>query len=342
VLQSGRSSRCVPADTGAVATFDMSLDELRRYKPNRSEPADFDDFSTATLAESRAMAAPPRFEPFRSSLRTLDVFDVTFSGFGGQSIKGWLLAPAGANEPLPTVVEYIGYGGGRQFPYGWLTWASGGYAHLVMDTRGQGSEWSPGDTPDIEVTPSTGQHPGFVTRGIDHRDTYYYRRLITDAVLALDAAAGHPLVDPDRIVVAGNSQGGGLALAVSGLSPIPKAAAIDVPFLCHWRRAVEITDANPYRELGRYLAIRRDHADAAFATLAYFDGVNFAPRATAPALFSVGLMDDICPPSTVFAAFNHYAGSADIRVWPFNGHDAGQLHQQAERFAFLEGLGLAP
>jgi cephalosporin-C deacetylase len=325
-----------------VATFDMPLDELRRYKPERTEPTDFDAFWSETLAESRGLAAPPRFEPFESSLRTLDVFDVTFSGFAGQPIRGWLLAPAGASGPLPTVVEYIGYGGGRQFPYGWLTLASGGYAHLVMDTRGQGSEWSPGDTPDIEVTPATGQAPGFVTRGIDHRDTYYYRRLITDAVLAVDAALAHPLVDRERLVVAGNSQGGGLALAVAGLSPVPKAATIDVPFLCHWRRAVEVTDAYPYHELGRYLAIRRDKADDVFATLGYFDGVNFATRATVPALFSVGLMDDICPPSTVFAAFNHYTGPADIRVWPFNGHDAGQLHQQAERFAFLEGLGLAP
>ena len=79
-----------------------------------------------------------------------------------------------------------------------------------------------------------------------------------------------------------------------------------------------------------------------FETLSYFDGVHFAARATAPALFSVGLMDEVCPPSTVFAAYNHYAGPDEIRVWPFNGHEAGELHQQAERFAFLEGLGLAP
>jgi cephalosporin-C deacetylase len=325
-----------------VAIFDLPLDELRRYKPDRTEPADFDAFWTDTLTESRALANPPRFEPFRSSLRTLDVFDVTFSGFGGQPIKGWLLAPAGAKGPLPTIVEYIGYGGGRQFPYGWLTWASGGYAHLVMDTRGQGSEWSPGDTPDIEVTPATGQHPGFFTRGIDHRDTYYYRRLMTDAVLAVDAAVAHPVVDPERIVVTGVSQGGGLALAVAGLSSVPKAAAIDVPAMCHWRRAAEITDTNPYRELARYLATRRDQADVAFATLAYFDGMNFAPRATVPALFSVGLMDEITPPSTIFAAFNYYGGPAQIRVWPFNGHEASQLHHVTERFEFLEGLGLAP
>src|SRR5262245_39221308 len=139
-----------------MAAFDLPIDELRRYRPERTEPPDFDAFWSSTLAESRGLASPARFEPVASALRTVDVFDVTFAGFGGQPIRGWLLAPANAAGPLPTVVEYIGYGGGRQFPFEWLTWASAGYAHLVMDTRGQGSVWSPGDTPDIEVPPSSG------------------------------------------------------------------------------------------------------------------------------------------------------------------------------------------
>jgi cephalosporin-C deacetylase len=325
-----------------MSTFDLPLDQLREYRPERDEPADFDAFWEETLAESRELGRPPTFEPFASPLRTLQVFDVTFSGFDGQPIRGWLLAPAGATGPLPTVVEYIGYGGGRSFPIGWLGWASAGYANLVMDTRGQGSTWSPGDTPDIEPAPATGQHPGFATRGIDDPRTYYYRRLIADAVLATEAAAHHPLVDADRIVVTGRSQGGGLALAVAGLAPSVRAAAIDVPFLCHWRRAVEITDETPYREVRQYLSVRRGRADETFATLAYVEGMNFATRATCPALFSVGLMDEICPPSTVFAAFNHYSGPADINVWPFNGHEGGDLQQQMEQFAFLDRLGIRP
>jgi cephalosporin-C deacetylase len=116
----------------------------------------------------------------------------------------------------------------------------------------------------------------------------------------------------------------------------------DVPFLCNWRRALEVTDAHPYHELTRYLAMHRLKEADVFRTLSYADGLNFAARATAPALFSVGLMDEITPPSTVFAAFNHYAGPKEIRVWSFNGHDAGDLVQQSERYRFLEGLGLAP
>ena len=105
---------------------------------------------------------------------------------------------------------------------------------------------------------------------------------------------------------------------------------------------MEVTDAYPYREVRHYVSTRREQADQVFATLAYFDGMQFAARAHAPAIFSVGLMDEITPPSTVFAAYNHYAGPHDIRVWPYNGHEAGELHQHAERIRFLEGLGIAP
>jgi len=72
-----------------------------------------------------------------------------------------------------------------------------------------------------------------------------------------------------------------------------------------------------------------------FETLSYFDGVNFAPRATAPALFSTALMDIICPPSTVYAAYNHYAAEKDIRTWPYNGHEGGGSFQVQEKIAFL-------
>lgn len=134
-----------------------------------------------------------------------------------------------------------------------------------------------------------------MTRGILDPETYYYRRVYTDAVRAVDVAVEHPDLDADRIVVAGGSQGGGIAQAVAGLHPAVKTALVDVPFLSHFRRAVEITGANPYGEIVRYLASQRASADQVFTTLSYFDGVNFAARATATALYSVALMDDICP-----------------------------------------------
>jgi cephalosporin-C deacetylase len=314
--------------------FDLPLAELRVYKPAREEPADFDAFWADTLAGARKHPLEPKFVPVDAGLMSIDVWDVTFAGFGGQPIKGWFLAP---REPaaspfardgrLPCVVQYIGYGGGRGRPIDWLTFPSAGFATLVMDTRGQGSTWRSGDTPDIATADVTGQHPGFMTRGILDPETYYYRRLMCDAVRAVEAARAHPLVDPERVVVTGGSQGGGLALAVAGLVPDILLAMPEVPFMCHWRRAIEITDSDPYHEIVRFARIHREQADKIFATLSYFDGLNFAARAKAPALFSVGLMDQITPPSTVFAAYNHYAGPKSIEVYPFNGHEGGETLQ---------------
>jgi cephalosporin-C deacetylase len=73
-------------------------------------------------------------------------------------------------------------------------------------------------------------------------------------------------------------------------------------------------------------------------TLAYFDGIHFAARASSPTLFSVALMDEICPPSTVFAAYNHYAGLKQINVWPYNGHEGGETFQNIEKLRFLATL----
>jgi cephalosporin-C deacetylase len=321
-----------------MALFDMPLDQLRSYAPPRDEPADFDAFWRTTLGEHRARPLDARFEPYDAGLRAVETFDVTFSGYGGHPIKGWLLLPRSRPERLPCVVEYIGYGGGRGFPTDWLLWSSAGYAHLVMDTRGQGSAWSPGATPDPEVDGGNPQFPGFMTRGVLSPATYYYRRVFIDGVRAVDVARSHPAVDPERVAVTGGSQGGGISIAVAGLAPEVAAAMPDVPFLCHYRRATEITVAHPYEEISRFCQIHRDKVDQVFQTLSYFDGVNLGARAKARALFSVGMMDEICPPSTVFAAYNHWAGPKEIRVYRYNHHEGGATYQTQEKVRFLHAL----
>ncbi|MDR1118821.1 MAG: acetylxylan esterase [Bifidobacteriaceae bacterium] len=313
---------------------DIPLAQLRDYTGQVPSPEDFDEFWEATLAESRAAAWAPRVAPAAASLATLDVFDVEFAGFGGEPVRAWLRVPKGVQGPLPAVVAYAGYGGGRGLPMENLLWASAGFAHFQMDTRGQGSVWTPGDTPDSGVTgPSV---PGFCTRGIDNRDTYYYRRLFTDAALAIDAARQLPQVDPGRVGVYGGSQGGAMSLAAAALAPKDvRAVWASVPFLSDIRHAVEVTDALPYAEFTQYLACHRDLAEAVFQVIPYFDGVNMARRAKAPATLTVGLMDEVVPASTVFAAYNNYAAPKDLVVWEFNGHEAGGPFEEAMAVEFF-------
>jgi len=316
--------------------YDLPIEQLRTYLPPRIEPDDFDAFWKETLEDSRNFPLEATFKPVDYFLRTVDTYDVTFNGYHGQPIKGWLLLPHERSGSLPCVVEYIGYGSGRSNPYTWLLWSSLGYAHFVMDTRGQGGTWYPGDTPDLEIDGGNPQYPGFMTRGIFNPKTYYYRRVFVDGVRAIEAARSFPEINGQQIIVTGGSQGGGIALAVSGLENTISATMPDVPFLCNFRRATEVTDSMPYNEIVQFCHVHRDKIDVVFNTLSYFDGMNFAVRTKSKALFSVGLMDTICPPSTVFAAFNYYAGPKQIKVWEFNNHEGGDIYQISEKIKFLK------
>ena len=49
----------------------------------------------------------------KTAIRHAEVFDVTFSGHGGDPIKAWLLIPHTVGTQESVIVEYVGYGGGR-------------------------------------------------------------------------------------------------------------------------------------------------------------------------------------------------------------------------------------
>jgi cephalosporin-C deacetylase len=315
--------------------YDLSPAQLRTYRSAVVAPDDFDAFWQETLAEARRTPLDARFVPYDSGLSLIDIFDVSFAGFGGHPVRGWFLLPKGTTGKLPLVVSYVGYGGGRSLPHDHLLWPAAGYAHLVMDTRGQGSAWSPGHTAD--PVGSEPAHPGFMTRGISSRETYYYRRVFTDAVRAIEAATGHAAVDADRVAVEGRSQGGGISLAAAALAPNVKAVMADVPYLCDFPRAVTVAQRDPYLEISRFLAIHRDRVDDVFETLRYFDGTLFAARIAAPALLSVGLMDTICPPSTIYAAFNALRSTDKTIVdYPFNDHEGGGPFHQVQQLTWLK------
>lgn len=316
----------------------MSPEPLRSTPVSTHEaPEDL----AAFWAKGLPGAVEPRLEPVRTHLRTLDVRDVTFAGFDGQPVRAWLVTPAGASADLPVVVEFMGYGGGRALPTERLLYASAGYAHLAVDTRGQGGGWAVGDTADPhDGEPSSG---AFVTRGIADRETYYYRRVFTDAACAVRAAHVLPVADPDRVAVAGTSQGGGMAIAAAAISeltggPRVTGAMVDVPFLCDVLRAVTLAETPPYADLRRFLAVRRDLVPAATETLRYHDGVVLAGAASVPSLWSVALQDPTCPPETVFAAYDAWAGDKSIEVYPFNEHEGGGAHHAVARLDFLAEL----
>jgi cephalosporin-C deacetylase len=304
--------------------YDLPLERLREYRTDTAEPDELDEWWAARLKAARELARPvtlTRREP--ELYAPIEVYDAEFSGAGGDRIKAWYIKPPNADK---TVVRFIGYGGGRGAPAEHMLLPAVGYAIFVMDSRGQGGRWTAGATGDGSTGPENSQ---VMTRGITMPEDYYFTRLFTDAALAVDAALD--LSDGAPVAVGGASQGGGLSLAAAALHGDNVALChADVPFLCDIQRAITLAPYAPYTEIPEFLAENVDLIPRALDTLRYVDCALLARRITATTLVSAGLMDDICPPSTVFAAYNEITAAKEIVVHPYSGHSVPRAYAERQ------------
>jgi cephalosporin-C deacetylase len=307
----------------------MPIEQLRDYRSSVTPAADLKEFWGALLTRADELAAPTTTKELESTLTCLRVYDLEFSGAHGHRVKGWLLLPRDAEEPMPCVVKYIGYGGGRSLPHEFTLWPSTGVAIAIMDTRSQ--TWSDTVDPGVNLAP---QSPGFVTQGITAAANHYYSRVFVDAARLVTCVQQLPQIDPSRVAIAAAALSAGLA--PEALRPEPLLGAlVDVPFWCDVYRASTMVDTAPYVELSNYLRARPRDIDAVRETLSYLDGSVLAAHAECPSLFGVALMDDVCPPSTVYSAYNAWLGPKQIEVYPFGDHNGGDSWHQLVELEWL-------
>ena len=180
-------------------------------------------------------------------------------------------------------------------------------------------------------------YPGLLAHNIVDRNTYSYRGFYIDAMRVIDFLLERDEVDGQRIGVTGGSQGGGLTISTAALRPEVRAAAAVAPYLCGFMDAIELLHTYPYQEIRDYLRLHPERTERVRETLAYFDGINFAPRVVCPATVFIGLQDNVCPPETGYALFNAI-GATDKKIYPYDGHghDAGRFYHSAIVDEFFE------
>lgn len=315
--------------------LDLSLDKLKTYQGRNPRPADHDAYWARALAELDATPPAARFEAAPVQLPGVITKDVWFTGVGGARVHAKYARPAAATGRTPCVLLFHGYSGSSGDWIGLLSWVAMGATVLSLDVRGQG-----GQSQDVHAVDGWTLQ-GHIVRGLgDKPDRLLFRAIFLDCAQMARLALALPEVDPQRVVAHGGSQGGGLTLACAALEPRVSRAAPVFPFLCDYRRVWEMDLAkdayNEIREWFRRFDPLHQREEEIFNSLGYIDCQFLAPRIRARVLMGVGLMDNICPPSTQFAAFNKMTCTKDLLVYPDFGHEG--LPGANDRFAqFLLG-----
>lgn len=306
----------------------MSQTNLSDYRCDIRRPEDFDAFWDDLLAEAAAVSLRPEIEPVPlRSTEKVEVFAVHYDSIDGVRVFGWYCLPRGRRGPLPALLSVPGYIADPPLPKGW---AARGYAVLSVAPRGKlGSnrQFNPG-------------YPGLLTHNVVDRNTYGYRGFYIDAVRGIDFLLAQPDVDGSAVGVFGSSQGGALSIVAAALRKEIKAASVGAPYLCGILDAVELTSSYPYHEIRDYLRLYPERREAVAETLAYFDGLNFAPRIGCPLLMNIGLQDNVCPPETGFDLFRAIASEQKkLCTYDRAGHDGGKrLHEPLIADFFEEHL----
>ncbi len=318
--------------------IEARIQDLERYNPSQTAEADLDEFWAKTLEEYAGQPLNGQREAVATPMSGMNVYLTTYEGADDTPLHAWYLTPKtepGTDAQFPCIVHYHGYTGSKGMPEHFAHYILMGFAVLSIDVRGQG-----GDTGN-RLDQSYGAVKGWLTPGILDRETAYYRAITLDAIRAVEWAAAQPETDSDRVFVIGGSQGGGLAMIVAALSPVPKAAVAHIPNMCHMDFGI-LNSNSSLSEAADFVSRHPEHLGAVLKTLSYFDNLNLAPRIKIPIMVSCGLKDPCCMPETVYAAYNRITSEKEIQVYPFDGHwvSDGQNRKAMEFLARQAGVQL--
>ena len=301
--------------------LDMPLSELYQFMGRNERPEDIDEYWDRGIAEMEALGTGCELVRSAFQAPNAECFDLWFMGVGGARIHAKFLKPANVPGKIPAVVMFHGYTGDCGSFAEKLNYVCAGFAVAALDCRGQGGLSE--DAGCVKGNTMRGQ----IIRGLSDPDPdkLLFRSIYLDAAQLARIVMAMDFVDETRVGAMGGSQGGGLTLACAALTPNLNRAAPQMPFLCDYRRVWEMDLAvDAYYELKDYFRhFDPTHASEQeiFTKLGYIDNQHIAHRIRAEILMGTGLMDNICPPSTQFAAYNKIPAKKSVVIYPDFAHE---------------------
>ena len=291
---------------GAVAAPDQ-------ITPAAPAPADFDAFWKAKLKELKKVPAHPVLEKEEINRPGVAYWKITMDNIRGAHIHGQIARPEkGEKFPALLIVQWAGVYGLQK---SWVTdRAADGWLALNIE---------PHDLPIDEPAgfykkQFDGPLRNYWSIGNDNRDTSYYLRMYLSCCRAVEYLKTRPDWNGKTLVVMGTSQGGQQTVMTAGLHPKDITAALALvpaggdmlapeasrePGWPQWYLNTDGKDPAKVREASRY-----------------YDIANFARHIRCPVLIGLGLRDETCPPSSVFAVISQITSPKEVVILPKSGH----------------------
>ena len=301
--------------------LDMPLSKLKEYQGMNPKPQDHDEYWEKSLKEMNAVNPETEFIPADFKAAGVECYDMYFTGVNGARIHCKHIRPANIEGKIPAVLQFHGYSGNCGDWLQKVSWAATGCAIFALDVRGQA-----GKSEDVGGVIGNTLN-GHIIRGLENDDPHklLFRDIFLDTAELAKIVMELDFVDEKRVCAYGGSQGGALTLACASLEPnISKAVAV-YPFLCDYKRVWDMDlDKDAYAELKTYFRSfdpRHEREEEIFTKLGYIDLQFLAPRIKADLIMVTGLRDNICPPSTQFAAYNKMTCNKKSVIYPDFGHE---------------------
>ena len=149
------------------------------------------------------------------------------------------------------------------------------------------------------------------------RETYYFKGMYLRLMRAIEYMTRQPEWDGRRILIIGESQGGGQAVAAAGLDSRVSAIVLNVPAMQDLGGARAGRRSGWPQPIENHQHLSQSQLDA---TLPYFDGSQLIRHSKAEIYCEIGLIDTTCPPSAIWSSLNNAKGKKTINCVPYRTH----------------------
>lgn len=242
--------------------------------------------------------------------------DIEVNCLGPKPMRGYFAKPEKAalkTLPIVLLVHAAGVKGSwcRSEPRNALTYAKMGTLCFDLNAHGMLN-----DQPDSYYTDlENGELKTYWLQGLTSRDEVYFRGMYLRLLRAIDFLTRQPEWDGKRILVIGESQGGGQALIAAGLDQRVSAVVAIVPAMCDWFGPLA-GRMGGWPQPFESDASKKEMLKA----LPYFDAANILKDSKAIIYTEIGLIDMVCPSTSVYTAVNQANGQKIIYTVPYRPH----------------------